>query len=43
VAPTGTLSADAIALDAAISGLRQIGLAADARRLAVEAALAAGL
>jgi hypothetical protein len=40
-APTGTLSSDPIALFAAVSGLRQIGLEADARRLAVEAALAA--
>lgn len=42
-APTGTLSTDPVALFAAVSGLRQVGLEADARRLAVEAALAAGL
>ena len=41
--PAGALSADPVALSAAVSGLRQAGFAADARRLAVEAALAAGL
>jgi hypothetical protein len=41
--PAGTLSADPVALFTAVSGLRQVGLTADARRLAVEAALAAGL
>jgi hypothetical protein len=42
-APRDALSADPVALFTAISALRQVGLAADARRLAVEAALAAGL
>jgi hypothetical protein len=42
-APRGTLSTDPVALFTAISALRQVGLAADARRLAVEAALAVGL
>jgi hypothetical protein len=41
--PAGTLSTDPVALFTAVSGLRQVGLAADARRLAIEAALAAGL
>jgi hypothetical protein len=41
--PAGTLSADPVALFSAVSGLKQVGLAGDARRLAVEAALAAGL
>jgi hypothetical protein len=41
--PAGTLSTDPVALFTAVSGLRQVGLTADARRLAVEAALAAGL
>src|SRR4029077_16522373 len=38
--PAGTLSAAPVALFTAVSGLTQVGLAADARRLAVEAALA---
>jgi hypothetical protein len=38
----GTLSSDPVALFAAVSGLRQAGLEADARRL-VEAALGARL
>jgi hypothetical protein len=42
-APTGPVSTDPVALFAAVSGLRRVGLEADARRLAVEAALAAGL
>jgi hypothetical protein len=42
-APSGTLSTDPVALSSAVSGLKQVGLPADARRLAVEAALAAGL
>jgi hypothetical protein len=42
-APTGKLSTDPVALFAALSGLRHVGLEPDARRLAVEAALAAGL
>ena len=41
--PAGALSADPVALFAVVSGLKQVGLAAEARRLAVEAALAAGL
>jgi hypothetical protein len=39
----GMLSTDPMALFTAVSALRQVGLATDARRLAVEAALAAGL
>ncbi len=42
-APTGALSTDPVALFTAVSGLKRVGLDADARRLAVEAALAAGL
>jgi hypothetical protein len=42
-APTGTLSTDPIALFTAVSALKRVGLDADARRLAIEAALAAGL
>jgi hypothetical protein len=42
-APAGTISTDPVALYTAVSGLRQVGLEADARRLASEAALAAGL
>ena len=42
-APTGNLSTGPVALFTAVSGLRRIGLDADARRLAVEATLAAGL
>jgi hypothetical protein len=41
--PAGRLSTDPVGLFAAVSSLRQVGLEADARRLAVEAALAAGL
>jgi hypothetical protein len=41
--PTGTLSTDPVVLFTAVSGLKRVGLDADARRLAVEAALAAGL
>jgi hypothetical protein len=41
--PAGTLSVDPVAPFSTVSGLKQVGLAADARRLAVEAALAAGL
>jgi len=41
--PAGGLSADPVGLFTAVSGLKQVGLAADACRLAVEAALAAGL
>jgi hypothetical protein len=41
-APTGAL-ADPVALFTAVSGLRRVGFEADARRLAAEAALAAGL
>jgi hypothetical protein len=40
-APAGNLSGEPIALGAAVTSLRHIGLVADARRLAVEAALAA--
>jgi hypothetical protein len=36
-------STDSVALLAAVSALKQVGLAADTRRLAVEAAIAAGL
>jgi hypothetical protein len=42
-APAGALSSDPVTLYTAVSGLRQIELEADARRLAVEAALAARL
>jgi hypothetical protein len=42
-APTETLSTDSVTLFTAVSGLRQAGLEADAHRLAVEAAVAAGL
>jgi hypothetical protein len=42
-APNGTLTADPVSLFAAASGLKAVGLEADACRLAVEAALAAGL
>ena len=42
-APEGPLSADPVALFTGVSGLRQIGLETDARRLAVEAALGASL
>jgi len=42
-APTGALPTDPVALFTAVSGLKRVGLDADARRLAVEAALAAGL
>jgi hypothetical protein len=38
-----TVSRDPVALSAALSGLQQVGLDTDMRRLAVEAALAAGL
>ena len=41
--PGDTLSTDPMALFIAVSALRQVGLATDAHRLAVEAALAAGL
>ena len=41
--PAGTLSTDPVALFNTVSGLRQVGLAAGARRLAIEAALAGGL
>jgi hypothetical protein len=41
--PAGTLSTDPVGLFTAVSSLRQVGLEADARRLAVEAALVAGL
>jgi hypothetical protein len=43
VAPAGTLSTNPTAVFGAVTGLKQIGLDADARRLAVETALAAGL
>ncbi|MGC1892056.1 MAG: hypothetical protein WA709_39270 [Stellaceae bacterium] len=39
----GTLSTDPVALYTAVSSLNRVGLRADARRLAVEAALAGGL
>jgi hypothetical protein len=39
----GSGRGDPLALNAAIGGLERVGLASDARRLAVEAALAAGL
>lgn len=39
----GILATDPVAPFAAVSGPAQIGLESDARRLAVEAALAAGL
>ncbi len=39
----GTLSTDSVALYTAVSSLNRVGLTADARRLAVEVALAAGL
>jgi hypothetical protein len=41
--PAGILAVDPVALFTAVSGLKQVGLESDARRLAVEAALAAGL
>ena len=41
--PAETLATDPISLFAAASGLREVGLEADARRLAVESAVAAGL
>jgi hypothetical protein len=41
--PAGTLTTDPVSLFAAVSGLREVGLEADARRLAIESALAAGL
>jgi len=41
--PSGTLSSDPVAIFTAVSALKQVGLPGDARRLAVEAAFAAGL
>jgi hypothetical protein len=42
-AASGPLTTDPVSLFTAVSGLKRIGLDADARRLAVESALAAGL
>jgi hypothetical protein len=42
-APTGALPTNPVVLFTAVSGLKRVGLDGDARRLAVEAALAAGL
>jgi hypothetical protein len=42
-APAETLTVDPVALFTRVSNLRQVGLEADARRLAVDAALGAEL
>jgi hypothetical protein len=41
--PSGTLSTEPVALFTAVSSLKEVGLTAEARRLAGAAALAAGL